>query len=57
MDDERLVRDIVNQSQDNPSKVEGHPDSNDRRKGIYGDVDPRLWDWPKYTDSIKQREP
>jgi len=61
MDHERLVRDLVNQSLDDSNKVEGHPDSSDRRQGTYFDVDTRLkgdgfQEWPKYTDSIKQRE-
>jgi hypothetical protein len=56
MNTERIVREVAEEVDENANEVKGHPANTGRSKGIYSDIDQRHWQFPKYTDSIKQRE-
>lgn len=57
MDSERIVHEVAKEVNEKTGEVKGHPADTERAKGIYSDIDQRHWQWPKYTDPIKQREP
>jgi hypothetical protein len=58
--DEQVYDEQVDEDQKIEDAMKSHPADSDRSMGTYNDVDTKLGDgiqeWPKYTDSIKQRE-
>jgi hypothetical protein len=53
--------DPISKEQDVEDAMKSHPADSDRTKGVYNDIDTKLkgdgfQEWPKYTDSTKQRE-